>query len=52
MNYIAYTDGSYQDSIGAGGYGSVILDDSGKVIKIVLQIIVISPMSYNSMMQN
>lgn len=35
MNYIAYTDGSYQDSIGAGGYGSVILDDSGKVIKIV-----------------
>lgn len=35
MNYVAYTDGSYQDSIGAGGYGSVILDDTGKAIKIL-----------------
>lgn len=37
MEYKAYTDGSYQDSIGAGGCASVILDETGKVIKIICQ---------------
>jgi len=35
MKYKAYTDGSYQDSVGAGGCASVILDETGKVIKII-----------------
>ena len=35
MKYIAYTDGSYQDSVGAGGYGSVILDETGKAVKLI-----------------
>lgn len=35
MKYIAYTDGSYQDSVGAGGCASVILDENNKVIKII-----------------
>lgn len=35
MKYKAYTDGSYQDSVGAGGCASVILDESNKVIKLI-----------------
>lgn len=35
MKYTAYTDGSYQDSVGAGGCASVILDETGKVVKII-----------------
>lgn len=35
MKYKAYTDGSYQESVGAGGCASVILDENNKVIKII-----------------
>lgn len=35
MKYKAYTDGSYQESVGAGGCASVILDESNKVIKLI-----------------
>lgn len=35
MKYQAYTDGSYQESVGAGGCASVILDETGKVIKLI-----------------
>lgn len=31
--YVAYTDGSYQSSIGAGGYSSIIITPDGKVKK-------------------
>lgn len=30
--YKAYTDGSYQSSIDAGGYASIIYDKSGKLV--------------------
>lgn len=35
--YKAYTDGSYQDSIKAGGYASIICDESNNVIKELYQ---------------
>ena len=35
--YKAYTDGSYQDSIKAGGYASIICDESNTVIKELYQ---------------
>jgi ribonuclease HI len=35
MKYKAYTDGSYQSSVGTGGYASVILDENNNVIKII-----------------
>lgn len=31
-NYIAYTDGSYQSSIGAGGWSSIILDENENIV--------------------
>ena len=30
--YKAYTDGSYQSSIGCGGYASIIYDETGKLV--------------------
>lgn len=35
MRYKAYTDGSYQNSIGAGGYASVILDRENNAVKVI-----------------
>ena len=35
--YKAYTDGSYQDSIKAGGYASIIFDDKGNKVKELYQ---------------
>ena len=35
--YKAYTDGSYQDSIKAGGYASIIFDEKGNLIKELYQ---------------
>lgn len=35
--YKAYTDGSYQDSIKAGGYASIIFDERGNKIKELYQ---------------
>lgn len=35
--YKAYTDGSYQDSINAGGYASIILNEQGNKIKELYQ---------------
>lgn len=35
--YIAYTDGSYQASLNAGGYGAIILDENQNVIKEIYQ---------------
>lgn len=35
--YIAYTDGSYQDSIKAGGYASIIFDEQGNKVKELYQ---------------
>lgn len=35
MKYKAYTDGSYQSSIGAGGYASVILDSENNAVKVI-----------------
>lgn len=35
--YIAYTDGSYQNEIKAGGYASIIIDSDNNVIKKIYQ---------------
>ena len=35
--YKAYTDGSYQDSIKAGGYASIIFDEEGNKVKELYQ---------------
>ena len=35
--YKAYTDGSYQESINAGGYASIIFDENGNKIKELYQ---------------
>ena len=35
--YKAYTDGSYQESIKAGGYASIIFDENGNQIKEIYQ---------------
>ena len=35
--YNCYTDGSYQDSIKAGGYASIIYDENGNLIKELYQ---------------
>ena len=35
--YIAYTDGSYQESIQSGGYASIICDTNGNIIKELYQ---------------
>ena len=35
--YKAYTDGSFQSSINAGGYASIICDESGNVVKELYQ---------------
>lgn len=35
--YKAYTDGSYQDSINAGGYASIIFDEKGNKIEELYQ---------------
>jgi ribonuclease HI len=35
--YKAYTDGSYQDSIKAGGYAAIIFDEEGNKIKELYQ---------------
>ena len=35
--YKAYTDGSYQDSIKAGGYAAIIFDSQGNKIKELYQ---------------
>ena len=31
--YICYTDGSFKSSINCGGYGSIIYDESGNIVK-------------------
>ena len=36
-SYICYTDGSYQDSLKAGGYASIICDENGNVVKELYQ---------------
>lgn len=35
--YKAYTDGSFQSSINAGGYASIIYDESGNIVKELYQ---------------
>jgi ribonuclease HI len=37
QKYKAYTDGSYQDSIKAGGYASIIFNEKGDKIKELYQ---------------
>ena len=35
--YKCYTDGSYQESIKAGGYSSIIYDENGNLVKELYQ---------------